>query len=340
MPKIAVIGGGFSGLAVSYHLLKKLRGGNLTFFEEGEGENSASKIAAGLLHPYSMKRARLMWKGKEAFKAALLLIEKASYVLCKEVMRKEGVLRLAVDEFQEKHFPMRAEEDKELSFWTKKQVAEKVQGVHCCGGLFMNLGVTVNPKLYLEGLRAICLSLGAARVKKKVSLKELENFDILVLAVGGSLFEFEPCQSLKMRRNKGQLLICKKPASIHLPFSLLGKGYLILNQKEKQCYLGASYESTFTSKKANLQEAIDRIMPKARCYLRSASSFMALDCQAALRVFCPRTYLPRIGRLVKKIWFIGAMGSRGLLYHSYLGHILSQAIIKDDEKVIPEEVRL
>ncbi len=200
--------------------------------------------------------------------------------------------------------------------------------------------MTINTKLYLQGLSKMCISLGAKRVKKKVSLEELEDFETLVLAVGGTLFQFEPCLSLNVRRNKGQVLICKIPFDGNFPFSVVGKGYFALDQKEKICYLGSSYEHTFTSKEANLKEAMSHIMPKAKLYLRFPSSLIILNCQAAVRAFCPETYLPLIGRLSKKIWFIGAMGSRGLLYHSYLGRILSYAIAKKSEMTIPKEVRI
>lgn len=53
-----------------------------------------------------------------------------------------------------------------------------------------------------------------------------------------------------------------------------------------------------------------------------------------------RTFFQLVGRLDHKTWCFTALGSRGLMYHAYLGAILAQAILKQSSKLIPQEVRI
>ncbi|CAN0161412.1 unnamed protein product, partial [Ectocarpus fasciculatus] len=73
-PRVAVVGGGFAGLAAAYHLAAF--GSDVTVFdphEAGTG-SGASSVAAGLLHPLT-PRGKLIWKGEEGFEAAKHLIQ-------------------------------------------------------------------------------------------------------------------------------------------------------------------------------------------------------------------------------------------------------------------------
>ncbi|KAK4257513.1 hypothetical protein QN277_007090 [Acacia crassicarpa] len=39
-----------------------------------------------------------------------------------------------------------------------------------------------------------------------------------------------------------------------------------------------------------------------------------------------------------KYWLFGGLGSRGLLYHGWLGNIVARAVLSCDEHVIPSEL--
>ena len=68
MLNCAVIGAGFSGLALCYYLLDK--GQKVTVFDGKGVGGEASGIASGLMHPYPGHEARLSWKGQEAMESS------------------------------------------------------------------------------------------------------------------------------------------------------------------------------------------------------------------------------------------------------------------------------
>ncbi|KAL4437088.1 hypothetical protein ABPG75_004227 [Micractinium tetrahymenae] len=78
--RVAVIGGGFAGLAASYHLLAAAgdsgRAMQLTLYDAVGLGAGGSGAAAGLLHPYT-PRGKMLWQGLAAFQDALQLLEAA-----------------------------------------------------------------------------------------------------------------------------------------------------------------------------------------------------------------------------------------------------------------------
>jgi hypothetical protein len=79
--KIAIVGGGYAGLACGYHAQKLLANvpHTLDFYgrEDYPGQvcvSSASAVSAGLLHPIT-PRGRLMYAGEESFRATMSMLE-------------------------------------------------------------------------------------------------------------------------------------------------------------------------------------------------------------------------------------------------------------------------
>lgn len=70
--KIAVVGAGYAGLAVTWHLLQKNH--EVTVFESGEG---ASHVSTGLLHSSPGRSGKPTWRADEGMKSAQELLEVA-----------------------------------------------------------------------------------------------------------------------------------------------------------------------------------------------------------------------------------------------------------------------
>lgn len=81
--RYAVLGAGFAGLSVTWHLLKlcpkdvPLR---IDIYDEVGIGGGASGVAGGLLHPYSPK-VKLLWKGAECWAECLKLLSVAESAL-------------------------------------------------------------------------------------------------------------------------------------------------------------------------------------------------------------------------------------------------------------------
>uniref|UniRef100_A0ACD6AB10 Uncharacterized protein n=1 Tax=Avena sativa TaxID=4498 RepID=A0ACD6AB10_AVESA len=77
--RYAVLGAGFAGISVAWHLLKHSSKDSLVsvdvYDENGVG-GGASGVSGGLLHPYSPK-AKLLWRGAEFWKESMGLLHSA-----------------------------------------------------------------------------------------------------------------------------------------------------------------------------------------------------------------------------------------------------------------------
>src|SRR5262245_29809957 len=106
--KIAIVGGGFCGVAVAWYLLNhfppfpNLR---LHLFDSKGIGRGASGIAAGLLHPFAGAHAKLNWRAFEGIRATQDLLKVASFTLQQRVTaNNKGILRLALNEEQQSDF--------------------------------------------------------------------------------------------------------------------------------------------------------------------------------------------------------------------------------------------
>ncbi|MCB1066891.1 MAG: FAD-dependent oxidoreductase [Simkania sp.] len=338
MPKIAIVGAGFSGLGLCYHLLQC--GYQVTLFDPKGIGGGASGIASGLLHPYPGESARMSWRGLEAMREAELLIDKASEALGRAVARKEGILHLAISEKKKEAFLQRANTQDDVEWWDAKTCHERVKGAHFCPGIFIRSGQTVHPKLYLKGLWEVCQKEGAELEKKEVDVASLKGFDQIVIAAGSGIRKMKECESLNVKLNKGQLLVCTKPSYFNPGFSLVGKGYLALSEDENRCYLGSTYEHEFITEQPCIGHATEMIFSRIGQFLPSYGAFEVTECLSGMRVVNRKTYHPIVGKLREGVWVLTAMGSRGLLYHGLMGKMLAQAIVANDPLLIPKEVRL
>ena len=338
MPKIAIVGAGFSGLGLCYHLLQC--GHQVTLFDSKGIGGGTSGIASGLLHPYPGESARLSWKGHEAMNEAKLLIEKASQALGREVARREGILHLAISEKKKEAFLQRVKTQNDVEWWDADTCHGRVKGAHFCPGIFIRSGQTVHPKLYLQGLWKLCQKQGAQLEKKEVDVAALNSFGQIVIAAGSGIRKMKECENLNVKFNKGQLLACTKPSYFNPGFSLVGKGYLAMSEDDNQCYLGSTYEHEFVTEQPCLGHATEKIFSQVGQFLPSYGAFEVRECLSGMRVANCKTYHPIVGKLRDGVWVLTAMGSRGLLYHGLMGKILAEAIEVDDPSFIPEEVRL
>ncbi len=315
--KLAVIGGGFSGLALCYYLLKK--GGEVTLFDRGGG---ASKIASGLLHPYPGENGSLSWKGVEGMRETRTLLE----MVGPDVYKETGILRFAVSEKQRKVFKKRSEEHSDIEWWDKEKCHDFVPGSSYLPGIFIRSGITVHAKAYLEGLWKICEALGGRREEKSVVLDDLQGFDRVILAAGGGIRSFAAAKKLDLRFTKGQLLVCKRPHYLKGESSITGKGYLALSEREDRCYLGSTYERRHTTEEPCLGTATDLIFNQIGQFIPSYGAFHVEGCLAEMRV-STKDRLPFIGKIDANTYAMTGMGSRGLLYHAYFGKKLAEEVM-------------
>ena len=192
--KIGIVGAGFCGLAVAWHLLEcassKKHLQVFLFDSRGVGLG-ASGIAAGLLHPFSGAHAKLNWRGHEGVEATNELLSIASHALGRSVIASnQGILRLALTYAQETDFMLCAKKYPAETQWLDVEACQSLaRGAASVPGLWIKQGLTVYASLYLQGLWKACERRGVKFQEKKIG-------------VIGRAFRFRCCYCHNWRRER------------------------------------------------------------------------------------------------------------------------------------------
>jgi glycine/D-amino acid oxidase-like deaminating enzyme len=293
--KIAIIGGGFAGLAVAAYLPQN----DITLFDPG-GE-SASGIAAGLLHKFAGMHAKKNPFADAALADSLELLNQTG------AFTPSPILRPALT-------------DEQLAFYHKSFIANpELKFLENCAdyeplapqkpGLLIQ-GYIVNCPLYLEKLKKL-LANKVNFIKKKITtLCELSNYDRVILTMGA---EIKSLADIEVTQVKGRLaelppLPLLTPLSSHI-YAIPGQDKLVV---------GATYERG--EAKGSLE---DLLMPRLKDLIPSLSKFEPLLIREGARA-TTKDRLPIIKQIDKKTIAYAGLGSKGLLYHAYYAKKLVQ----------------
>ncbi|HEV7737377.1 MAG TPA: FAD-dependent oxidoreductase, partial [Chlamydiales bacterium] len=205
MLKYAIVGAGFAGLSVCWHLLQT-GDCEVTIFDPLGVGGGASGISTGLLHPFPGRLSLRSWLAEEGMAASEQLLQIAEDELQRPVALRNGVLRIALEAAQKRAFGSRAAEDSE-AIWVEN-VQDFVPLAIEAPGLWIPSGITVFSKLYLEGLWAACTRKGALFNQTKIDgLSQLDAYDGVVLCAGSEILHFPECGHLPLEPLKGQTLL-------------------------------------------------------------------------------------------------------------------------------------
>eukprot|EP00891_Asterochloris_glomerata_P002033 jgi/Astpho2/2033/Aster-x0499 len=83
------------------------------------------------------------------------------------------------------------------------------------------------------------------------------------------------------------------------------------------------------------------LLPKAAQLWEPLRGWQVQKVRSGVRALPPRLSegaIPLAGRLDGHVWLILGLGARGLVYHAWLGKLLSQAILAGDDALLPEEL--
>ena len=289
LKNVAVIGGGFAGVAAAYSLSEKAR---VTLYDSQGIGGGASGVSSGLLHPYPGEKGRLSWKGEEALSETMLLLKVAEGELGRPVADYRGILK------------------KGLCVGAGGDV-ETVEE----GQFLIRSGVTVFSRLYLQGLWKAAEKRGARlKIQKIQALSDLSGYDYIVVAAGQGVQNFEECRSLKISTVRGQVLTCRLQEPMER--TEVAKHYKAVTEDPMVCQVGGTYERGNPSHEPDQEEAVRLLQP----------ALPVLGVRAGIRVTNPSHYFPILERVNEKTWVLTAFGSRGLLYHAYFAKLLTAQI--------------
>lgn len=343
--KIIILGAGFAGLAVTWHLLHESKTGvSIDVYDPKPIGQSTSGLCPGLLHSFIGKQANKSPFADEALFETHQLISSASEEFNHSLILSKGMLRVSMNPEQKASFEKNAGlYPKELELWDPKKCLSAVSGLKMTEdaiGLFVKNALTIDVLSYLQGLWRHCNKLGAIlHPTNKIEKSRLEKADVLIFACGSSILSFPFFQDLPLEKVKGHSLRCRWPDNLPpLPFSLNGAGYLVMDPDQTSVTAGTTYEHDFENEDPDPIKAKELIFKKIGQFYPKIQKTEILSCFSGVRVSTP-SKLPLLGRYKSKSWFLTGLGSRGLLLHSLMGKYLAQAILSNNLNLIPQQVR-
>ncbi len=318
--KIAILGAGFCGLAVCSHLLKDAQHQISLFDSQGIG-GEASGVSAGLLHPFAGLHSKLNWQGREGIAATKELITLAEQTLGQPVADNNGILRPAFTAEQIADFQICASRFEDVEWLTADAAVNKCPGLPFVPALFIRSGITVDSLLYLKGLWKACENGGVQLIIQKIgSLKELEEFDKVVVCLGASSSTFKETKNIPLSLVKGQILELEWPQNLPpIPYSLNSQVYVtLLNGK---CMVGSTFERGYESIQPDLTTATNQLIPKLAELYPPLKEAKVIGAKAGIRAVTPN-HLPSVIQHNERLYSLTGMGSKGLLYHSLMAKSL------------------
>jgi len=327
--KIAIIGAGFTGLAIAQCLMQHPHFSQfeIEIFDSRRIGTGTSGIASGLLHPYAGAHAKQNWRGKEGFNATKELIEISSQTLGRSVTaNSQGILRLAWNESQSADFKLCAERYPNDARWLDAETCQRLApGSTYKPGLWIHSGLTIYTSLYLKGLWMSCEQSGISfRQKEILSLDELDGWDLVLAATGAETLQLPQLSHLPLSLIKGQILELSWPENIPpLNCALNSQVYILMTETGKTCLVGATYEREAKNADIDLETAKGELLSKAYEIFPPLRASMVLNCFAGMRASAPQ-HIPLLKEISPKRWILTGMGSKGLLYHALFAKELVQ----------------
>lgn len=342
--KIAVLGAGFAGLSVTYHLLRYRMGrAAIDLYDPEPIGQGPSGISLGLFNPYAGKRAKRGWKADSCIFDLHRLLTVSSQAISQPLILSKGILRPAFTDERIEYYQTLPQEDPNLEWWPSEKCMKTLQGLTLPekgGGLYIKEGLTIHVPHYLEGLFRACVNLGAIYKQSfALSKQVLENYDKVIVCLGANSIGFKELKHLPMTPVKGQILTLKWPSHVPpLAMSLVGEKQIVMNPGYDSCSIGSTYEHDFQDLKAHKEYVYQELMPKILPFFPSLADAEVLGCRSGVRA-SSRSRFPLLGRIADHFWFFTGLGSKGLLQHAWLGKRLARAILENDPaKHLPSEV--
>lgn len=330
--KIAIIGAGFSGLAVAQFLMQHPHFSQfeIEVFDSRRIGTGTSGIASGLLHPYAGAHAKLNWRGKEGFNATKELIDISSKALGRTVTaNNQGILRLALNESQIGDFKRCAERYSNDTRWLDAEACQRMTP-SCTNnpGLWIHSGLTIFTTLYIKGLWISCEQSGITfRQKEIFSLDEFDGWDLIIAATGAETLRLPQLSHLPLKLIKGQVLELSWPEDIPpLTCALNSHVYILMTETGASCLVGATYERDAKNVDIDLETAKRELLLKAYEIFPPLRTSTVLNCYAGMRASAPQ-HIPLLKQISPKHWVLTGMGSKGLLYHAlYAKELVQKAL--------------
>ncbi len=336
---IIIAGAGLGGTCAALHLSDSKRVALLS----GTAP-AASTIAAGLVNPFAGQRMGGFWNADVAYEDFLHTLSRAEAL---ETYNPCGILRPALNEVQASLFRTISLEKPDSFIWLPPdQVDEMYPSITAPLGAAITKGGVADIPQMLNSLITSLIPRCTVIHDHLAGWKD-HGSDVtvildsdrslrtkkLILAVGAGYQSIPELRNLNLHCTKGQVVHVSLPAEIPLPVS--GYGYAV--PIKNSVILGTTYEHAPHDLEPT-EEGIAKILALTQRMIPSVASAKVLSASAGIRVGVPGTRLPMVGPLTSNIWVLTGLGSKGLLFGSYIGRNLENWMT--DPSSLPSELHL
>lgn len=348
-----VLGGGLAGLAIAGSLLDK--GATVCLIDTAEIASGASGTPLGLVNPATGRFGTKAWRADECLTAITTDLEQVQAHTDKTFYKNTGILRPAQDAKMARRMKENAEQQDWPENWcnwlVKSEIAAINPEVRCVdGGIWLPKGLTVHVELYLKE-KARVLSQKGLNIYTRADYKIQEsarNFECVLSH--GTKFEakqlihtsgFDTKNSaywnfLPLIPVKGQVAIFESPAASEFDYSISALGYMA-SLSNRKFVAGSTYEHHFDHRapdKEGLEYLIKRL---GKVYPALFKEAVLIDQWAGVRASTPNRK-PFLGQHPdhENIYVFAGLGSKGMLYSSYMAQLLAQFIL--EAQALPKEI--
>jgi glycine oxidase len=345
---VIIVGAGLAGACAAFTLSGH---GSVHVLEAEAPASGASGAAAGLVNPFMGRRARPVWRLREAIAAVPALLAAADAAA---LFPQRGVLRPVVEADQAEPFRMAAEAHPRLATWlSPAAVQERYPALGTDGGaLYVPRGGAVDVEAMVQALLDAARKRGATVETQAPVLYWCETPDAAVvevdrgdagtedlrasrvlLALGQGYPPFPELRRLGLSGVKGQTVRAAPPANLSLP-PLSGRGYIV--PEDDGLVLGSNYDNNFDDLTPD-PDATAYIREKTARMLPGVDQTEVLEETAGVRVKTDNNH-PVLGPLPHRdrLWVFTGLGSKGLLTAPLLARALPEYL--SDPTSIPEVV--
>lgn len=350
--EIIIVGAGLAGASAALVLSSFY---DVRILEANRPAAGASGAAAGLVNPFMGRRARPVWRPRDALNALSDLLERADAA---DLLLSRGVVRPALDSNQATTFREVARENPDLATWlSADRVRERYPSLlPDRGALFIPKGGAVDVEAMVQALLDAATADGATmdtnspvlywRETPDAAVVELDRgkrteelqAECVLLTLGQGFPPFPELRRLGLEGVKGQTVRVSRPSHLTDPLPpLSGRGYIVPDT-EDTLVLGSNYDHDFDDLEPK-PETTAYIQEKTSKMIAGLDGEEILEERAGVRVMHPSTNMPLLGPLPdrSRIWTFTALGSKGLLTAPLLSQDLPD-YLKDPDR-LPDRVR-
>lgn len=312
---VAIVGSGFMGLATAFWLCKQ---GILSTIYYDPSYQGASEIATGLLHLFHGQEARMPPFAQQALAKAFEIMHELDHL---SFLKPIQLLRPARHAKQVSIFKKRARIYPDKLEWG----AFETGGVSYSNCLLVKHAWIVDSFKYLKALKDHLVLKGCTLCPLKIeAIDQLQMHSKIIFCLGANtlkLFPELPSLLQEYVITRGQLVQLEKPqGAVNLESALNARVYVTPHPNDPQALIvGATFErepllplaSSFSYRQKLIKEAYE-LWP-------SCSNYQAENWKWGFRLSGP-AHLPFIATHGARILLLSGLGSKGLLYHSWLAY--------------------